>query len=66
MKIPDLDIVTPEWIRERRKQKGYTLEDVGKLTGTTKHVVSSWGSDSESGRTPRGPAKAALWYALHE
>jgi hypothetical protein len=61
---PDLDIVTPEWIRQRRKEKGLTLEELGKLTGTTKNMVSAWESDSEHSRNPRGPAKAALWYAL--
>jgi hypothetical protein len=61
---PDIEQVTPEWIRERRKEKGLTLEQVGKLTGTTKHMVSAWESDSEHSRNPRGPAKAALWYAL--
>lgn len=61
---PDIGAVTPEWIRQRRKEKGLTLEELGKLTGTSKHMVSAWESDSEHSRTPRGPAKAALWYAL--
>ena len=34
MKKPDLELVTPEWIRKRRKEKGMTLEDVGELCGT--------------------------------
>jgi DNA-binding transcriptional regulator YiaG len=60
----DLNIVAPEWIRQRRKEKGLTLEELGRLTGTTKNMVSAWESDSEHSRNPRGPAKAALWYAL--
>ena len=66
MKKPDLEIVTPEWIRKRRKEKGMTLEDVGELCGTTAQMVSAWESNSEHSRTPRGPAKAALWNALHD
>ena len=66
MEKPDFSIVTPEWIRKRRKEKGMTLKDVGELCGTTPQMVSAWESDSEHSRTPKMPTKAALWYILNE
>ena len=63
MNKPQTEIVTPSWIKERRKQKGYTQTDLADLTGTSKNLIARY----ESGdRSPSGPAKAALWYALHD
>lgn len=63
MKLPQTELVTAEWIKERRKQKGYTQTDLANLTGTTKNLIARY----EAGdRNPSGPAKAALWYVLKD
>lgn len=63
MTYPNTELVTPEWIKTRRTAKGWTQQELADRIGCPVNTIKTY----ESGRRdPRGPAKAALWYALHE